>query len=239
MQFAEGLSDRQAAEAVRGRIDWKYALGLELADPGLDFSVLCAFRARLVAGSAEYRLLDALLEASRQQGYLKARGRQRTDSTHVLGALRVLNRIERVAETLRATLNVLAEVAPEWLRAWVPVEWYERSGRRIEEYRLPKGQEARATSLAQVGADGQQLLSALEASTTPELLRHLPEVELLRAVWQQQLAANQDGSWQVRDPKGMPAASDLIDQTSLNRPLKRRHDMPPSATCTGWATKSS
>src|SRR5260370_23990759 len=182
MQFAEGLSDRQAAEAVRGRIDWKYALGLELVDPGFDFSVLCAFGARLVAGSAEHRLLDALLEACKQQGYLKARGRQRTDSTHVLGALRVLNRIERVAETLRAALNVLAGQAPEWSREWVPAEWYERYGRRIEEDRLPKGQEARATYLTQVGADGQQLLSALEASATPETLRHLPEVELLRAV---------------------------------------------------------
>ncbi len=211
MQFAEGLSDRQAAEAVRGRIDWKYALGLELVDPGFDFSVLCAFRARLVAGSAEHRLLDALLEACKQQGYLKARGRQRTDSTHVLGALRVLNRIERVAETLRAALNVLARQAPEWSREWVPAEWYERYGRRIEEDRLPKGQEARATYLTQVGADGQQLLSALEASATPETLRHLPEVELLRAVWQQQLAVSKDEAWQVRDPKGMPAASDLIE----------------------------
>jgi transposase len=133
MQFAEGLSDRQAAEAVRARIDGKYMLGLELSDPGFDRSVLCEFRARLVVGNAPQRLLDAFLEACKQQGYLKARGRQRTDSTHVLGALRVLNRIERLAETLRATLNALATVAPEWGRTWVPSEWYERYGRRIEE----------------------------------------------------------------------------------------------------------
>ena len=100
MQFAEGLSDRQAAEAVRARIDWKYALGLPLADPGFDFSVLCEFRARLRHGAAEQRLLDALLDACKARGYLKARGRQRTDSTHVLGALRVLSRLECVAETL-------------------------------------------------------------------------------------------------------------------------------------------
>ena len=61
MQFKEGLSDRQAAEAVRGRIDWKYALGLELADPGFDFSVLSEFRARLIEGSTEASLLDAML----------------------------------------------------------------------------------------------------------------------------------------------------------------------------------
>jgi len=78
------LSDRQAAEAVRGRIDWKYALGLELEDPGFDYSVLCEFRARLVQGSAEERLLDTLLDACARRGLLKARGRQRTDGTHVL-----------------------------------------------------------------------------------------------------------------------------------------------------------
>jgi len=61
LQFAEGLSDRQAADAVRGRIDWKYALGLELTDPGFDFSVLCEFRARLIAGRLEQALLDAML----------------------------------------------------------------------------------------------------------------------------------------------------------------------------------
>src|SRR5213595_2139712 len=83
LQFAEGLSDRQAADAVRGRIDWKYALGLPLEDPGFDFSVLSEFRTRLVEGNAEHRLLDVLLDRCKAQGLLRARGRQRTDSTHV------------------------------------------------------------------------------------------------------------------------------------------------------------
>jgi transposase len=94
MQFAEGLSDRQAAEAVRARIDWQYALGLALTDAGFDFSVLCEFRARLVAGDAEHLLLDALLTRCKERGDLKARGQQRTDATHVLRALRVLSRLE-------------------------------------------------------------------------------------------------------------------------------------------------
>ena len=112
LQFAEGLSDRQAAEAVRGRIDWKYALGLELTDPGFDSSVLCEFRSRLVNGRAELQLLDALLERCRELGLIRERGRQRTDSTHVLAAVRVLNRPERVGETLRAALYKLAVNAP-------------------------------------------------------------------------------------------------------------------------------
>jgi len=83
MQFMEDLSDRQAADAVRSLIDWKYALSLELTDPGFDFSVLCEFRARLIAGGAEQLLLDNLLEQCQNRGWLKARGKQRTDSTQV------------------------------------------------------------------------------------------------------------------------------------------------------------
>jgi transposase len=120
MQFAEDLSDRQAANAVGGRIDWKYALGLELDDPGFNFSVLSEFRGRLVAGGAERIVLDEILEACKDRGLLKARARQRTDSTHVLAATRDLNRLELVGETLRAALNTLATVAPGWLRGQAP-----------------------------------------------------------------------------------------------------------------------
>jgi transposase len=117
LQFAENLSDRRAADAVRSRIDWKYLLGLELTDSSFDASVLSEFRSRLVAGGAEEQLLDTLLALCREQKLVSARGRQRTDSTHVLGAVPSLNRLECVTETLRAALNALASAAPEWLRA--------------------------------------------------------------------------------------------------------------------------
>ena len=210
MQFAEGLSDRQAAEAVRARIDWKYALGLELTDPGFDFSVLSEFRGRLIEGTAEQTLLEQLLTACREHGWLKARGRQRTDSTHVLGALRVLNRLERVAETLRAALNVLATAAPTWLRSIAPPEWHERYDRRIEDYRLPRGREARLAYAATVGGDGQRLLAALTAPTAPEALAQLPAVEVLRRGWQAEFTVG-EGHLQLRDPKELPAAADQIE----------------------------
>jgi transposase len=144
MQFAEDLSDRQAADAVRGRIDWKYALGLELDDPGFDFSVLSEFRGCLNAGGTERLLLDQMLEACKGRGLLKARSRRRTDSTHVLAATRDLNRLELVGETLRAALNAVAAVAPEWLCAQAPPEWFDRYAARVEETRPSKGQEARS-----------------------------------------------------------------------------------------------
>ncbi len=117
LQFMEGLSDRQAADAVRARIDWKYALGLDLTDCGFDHTVLSEFRTRLIQGKLELILLDTLLERAQALGLLRQRGKQRTDSTHVLAAVRTMNRLERVGETLRATLNSLAVAAPEWLRA--------------------------------------------------------------------------------------------------------------------------
>jgi transposase len=101
LQFVEGLSDRQAADAVRTRIDWKYALRLDLEDLGFDFSVLCEFRSRLLQGGGEALLFERLLSHAKEQGKLKARGRQRTDSTHVLAAIETLSRLECVAETLR------------------------------------------------------------------------------------------------------------------------------------------
>jgi hypothetical protein len=116
LQFRENLADRQAAEAVGARIDWKYLLGLELSDPGFHFSVLIEFRERLIDGKQEALLLEKLLERCREQGWLNAHGQQRTDATHVLASIRVLNRLELVAENLRAAFNDVATLAPEWLQ---------------------------------------------------------------------------------------------------------------------------
>src|SRR5215211_3669341 len=164
LQFREGLSDRQAAEAVRARIDWKYLLALDLADAGFDHTVLCEFRGRLLGGEAAERLLTRVLDTARDAGLLKARGRQRTDSTHVLAAVRDLNRVELVAETLRAALNAIAVLAPDWLRALAPPEWHERYDRRVEDRRLPKTEPKRDAYVAQVGADGFLLLDAIDAA---------------------------------------------------------------------------
>ena len=87
----------------------------------------------------KHLLLEKMLTHFLAHGLLKARGRQRTDSTHVLAAIRTLNRLELVAETLVHTLNVLATIAPDWLKSQVPVEWFSRYEKRLDEYRLPKG----------------------------------------------------------------------------------------------------
>jgi transposase len=186
LQYAEGLPDRQAANAVRSRIDWKYALNLELTDPGFDHTVLSEFRARLLTGRAEQLLLDTWLARCRERKFLKARGRQRTDSTQVLAAIRVLNRLEWVGETLRHALNSLAVVAPQWVRAHCPGEWVERYGPRVENYRLPASKAERGAEAERIGRDGHVLLAALYAEEAPHWLREVPAVETLRQGWVQQ-----------------------------------------------------
>lgn len=209
LQFVEDLSDRAAADAVRGRLDWKYLLGLELTDPGFHHTVLSEFRSRLVAGEAEQRLLEALLEQLQEQGLLKAGGRQRTDSTHVLGAVRDLNRLERVGETLRAAFNSLAVVAPDWLQALAPPAWYERYGRRIENYHLPKTDAARQALAALIGIDGRLLLEAIDAATEHGWLGKVPAVQTLRRVWAEQYI-DVEGALVWRPVQDMPAPAELI-----------------------------
>jgi transposase len=209
LQFAEGLSDRQAANAVRGRIDWKYVLRLELTDPGFDGSVLSEFRARLIAGAAESLLFETLLTWCRDRQLVKARGRQRTDSTHVLAAVRALNRIEVVGETLRHALNTLAVVAPEWLRAASHPDWKDRYARRAEDDRLPTTHAARAALALTIGHDGWQLLSAVDHADAPAWLREVPAVAVLRRVWMQNYLW--DGSQlQWREADNIPPAARFI-----------------------------
>jgi transposase len=202
LQFAENLSDRRAADAVRGRIDWKYLLGLELSDPGFDASVLSEFRGRLVAGGAEEHLLDTLLALCREQKLLSAQSRQRTDSTHVLGAVRSLNRLECVTETLRVALNALASAAPEWLRMQADPAWVERYGRRANDYDVPRGEAKRRAHAEQIGRDGHQVLAAIAAPGAPAWLREIPAAELLRQVWVQNFCLVADAP--AAEPEAVP-----------------------------------
>ena len=223
LQFAEGLSDRQAANAVRSRIDWKYVLRLELTDPGFDASVLSEFRTRLIAGAAESLLFDILLTWCRDRQLINARGRQRTDSTHILAAVRALNRIEVVGETLRHALNNLAAVAPEWLLAVSPPEWRDRYARRAEDDRLPTTQAARTALTLTTGGDGWQLLAAVDHPDTPHWIREVPAVAVLRRVWMQNYWW--DGTqlrW--RDADNIPPAAQFISSPyDLEAHYARKH----------------
>ena len=210
MQYVEDLSDRQAADAVRSRIDWKYALSLELADPGFDSTVLSEFRTRLVTGAAEQRILDAILTKCREHAWLTARGRQRTDSTHVLAQVRAVNRLECVGETLRHALNRLATVAPEWLQAIVCRRGGSAMGGAWTIPACPPVKRTVSAYAQEIGADGYALLAALYAPQAPVWLREEPAVETLRRVWVQQFYREADCVRWRTEHEGIPPAGTFI-----------------------------
>jgi transposase len=184
-------------------------LGLELTDAGFDASVLSEFRTRLVTGGAEQQLLDTLLDRFRERQWLKARGRQRTDSTHVLAAIRTLNRLESVGETLRQALNALAVVAPDWVRAVSQPEWVDRYGPRCEEYRLPTGKQERQALAETIGADGLRLLTAIDTDPHQSWLAQVPAVQTLRQIWAQQYRVSEGvAHWRANDELA-PAAQQV------------------------------
>ena len=190
LQFMEGLTDQQAANAVRTRIDLKYLLGLELTNSGFDPSVLSEFRSRLLnitssTASVEQRLLDTLLLHFQERGLLKAGGRVRTDSTHVLGAITALNRLQLVLETMRHALNTLSVVAPDWLLQHVAPDWLDRYGSRADDFHLPKKDTERLALTQTVGKDGFLLLEAIDDASAPVWLRQVPALRILRRVWVQ------------------------------------------------------
>jgi transposase len=193
LQYAEGHTDRQAADQVRARMDWKFLLGLELDDPGFDFSVLSDFRTRLIEHGLEERVLDLVLERICDLGLLRSGGRQRTDSTHVLAAVRTLNRMEFVGETLRAAVEALAAAAPAWLSALVTADWVKRYGARIDSYRFPQGDNVRQEWAEQVGRDGFTVLEAVYAPGAPIWLREVPAVQVLRRAWVEQYHHDGEG----------------------------------------------
>jgi transposase len=210
LQYAEGLSDRQAALMVCSRIDWKYLLGVELSYSGFDASVLSEFRGRLLEHEAGMRLFERPLARLRAQGLVRERGRQRSDSTHVLAAIRTLNRLELVGETVRHALNQVAIEGRGWLTSWVPSAWFERYGSRIEEAKLPSEASERQRLAEGIGQDGYQLLDALLAPATPSYLKTLPAVTVLWRVWLQQYE-QVEGEVRWRAAGNLPPAAQMVN----------------------------
>ncbi len=221
MQFVEGLTDRQAADAVRSRIDWKYALGLELSDRGFDFSVLSEFRNRLIEGNFEQKLFETMLLRLREVGLLKAPKNQRTDSTHVLANLRQLSRLEIIGETIRSALNSIAAItksgarsaiAPNWLKQIVPSsDWYKRYEFKIQDNHLPKNKEERNQLAVEMGGDGFYLLDQIYSESTVSWLGQIEAVEILRQVWLQQFYLDPQQNIQLRTQKNCPPPAILIN----------------------------
>jgi transposase len=189
LQRAENLPDRQAADAVRVRLDWKYLLGLPVDDPGFDHTVLSEFRNRVADAGLEQVVLDALLARLAASGLVRAGGRQRTDSTHVIAAVAALNRLELAGESVRAALEALTAAHPGWVaqRICVP-DFARRYGTPMTSWRPPASQARRDELAIAYARDGYALLEAVYDSSSPGWLRELPAVDVLRRVLVQNYA---------------------------------------------------
>lgn len=208
-QYLEKYPDRQAAEALRMRMDWKYALHLPLDYAGFDFSVLSEFRDRLLKHQAERRIFDRLVEAFHAKGLIKERGKQRTDSMAMLTKVRRLSRLELVVESLRLAVGAVLKKDRTWGEAVIPPDWEERYGERFVMQRHTR--EEWEGYDRTVGEDGQWFLARLESEGAPAELKNLPEVQVLKTVWAQQFqqetgkivyqpSVSYDGHTQIQSP---------------------------------------
>jgi transposase len=218
LQMAEDLTDRQAAEAARTRLDWQYALGLALDDEGFDFSVLSEFRARVAGHGMEEAALDALVAKLAGEGLVKAGGKQRTDSTHVIAAVRALHTIELAGESVRAALEALAAACPGWLGQRLCVaDWTRRYGARIDSWRLPAGKAARDRLTIEYARDGYALVSACYEEDAPVWAREIPAVQVLRTVLLQNFTrvADSQGKEVIRRREPEPGGGDGVPPAHL------------------------
>jgi len=183
LQMAENLTDRCAAERIRFGLDWKYCLGLEIDDPGIDHTVLSEFRTRVVGHGLEEKVLDLLLARLVELGLLGPGGKARTDSTHVISAVRDLNRLELAGESVRAALEALAVAAPDWLAEVIDVpQWSARYTARVDSWRLPASETKRAELALAYARDGYALIDAVYAPGAPTWIREITAVRVLRVV---------------------------------------------------------
>lgn len=216
LQFMEKAPDRKAEECVRLHLGWKYALNVELGYTGFDHSSLGKFRDRLLGGGAERMGFDALLDGVRAAGLLPKRSRQRLDSTHVLGAVARMSRLEVVRETIRLFLEHVERLGAQarlldwerWQERYIDSEipWHRLSVESLTE----KFQQAGTDALALIGWLRQEAVEVWDHDRAVVLERvFLEQYELAEerpARWKAEASGvlknphDPDVQWAAKDP---------------------------------------
>ncbi len=202
-QMLERVPDRQAAELVVSRLDWKYALHLPLLYSGFHFTDLYAFRVRLVEHGKERLVFDQILAKLKALGLFKPRGKMRTDSTHLLAVVQRLSQLELVGECLRVALRAVSLVAASWVESCLPPAFCQGYEERESEYGM--SDEKVKKRLAEVAKDAFWFLAQVDGSA-PKEARELPEIKTLRTVLSQQFPQGPGGP-----PAKRPTGGDIIE----------------------------
>jgi transposase len=206
LQFLENIPDRQAGLMVVMRMDWKYALRQELTWEGFDFTNLCNFRKRLYAHGQEYVIFNQLIAYLKQAGYIKSK-RQRTDATHVLGAIERMSRLELVWETLRLVLVALINADAKWVIDKLPAGFVTEHSEKRGDYRLSKAKIEKA--MLDAGRDGKWLLSQIETLGHPDW-KKLPEMHMLERVLAEQFELSEKADGGLKAKSNQTACGDVI-----------------------------
>jgi transposase len=186
-QFAEDMPDRQAADAARRRMDWKYAMHLPVDYPGFPPSELLEFRQRLAGNQAGQHVFLCLLARLAKLGLLGSTDQVQIDVHHVLSAVDTLSRTDRATQALSQALEALAARDHEWLRVVSPPHWYERYSRESGGRGLPSSREDREVVVRGIEADISYLLEAIDQKDSPDFAG-LSEVQALRRTWNREFA---------------------------------------------------
>jgi Transposase domain (DUF772) len=184
-QFAEELTDRQILEALRNRVDLKYALHLPMNYPGLDPKVLCQYRKQVFTDPASRQVFQILLDSFTEFGLLKSNREQPLVASQVIDEVCASNRLEIVMEAMHRALESLTATNAEWLRLAARPHWYVRYSRQTTMRLWPNNKEKWEAVALTIGADIQYLLEEIDKSQLP-VLTSLREVQLLRQVLEEQ-----------------------------------------------------
>ncbi len=214
-QFAEGLSDRRAVDALRTRTEWKYALHLPLNYPGFESSVLCQFRQIILADPAGHEVFQQALDRLAQTGLFRNLDTQRSRGDEVVAAVCTIACLEQLVEAMHAVLEALAAVEPRWLLTHSLPHWYERYNQMVTLNALPTSR-AEQLALAQaIGKDASHLLEAIDMADGT--VARLPEAQALWQIWRQQFSKNlPEYGWCLPHCVTCPGYYRITDDTALH-----------------------
>lgn len=191
-QFVEELTNQQMSEAVRSRVELKYALHLPMSGLSIDSNALCEFRQQILSDAASIKIFQNLLDRLVGFGLFAPVKDRIVDAYQVLLTVCTLNQLDEASEAMHQALESLAVTDPDWLRRVTLPHWYERYARGRRLHPCPFSEELWRAKSLQIAADIHYLLGEIDRSNN-EKLTSLPEIQEVRRIWEDQYVLSSEG----------------------------------------------